>query len=144
MSNIIVLNHDGQFQRLYKKGKNFVTPALIIYTKKNGLSCTRLGITASRKIGKAVVRNRAKRRIRELFRINLDSIKTGFDIVIVARGKTARVPYPVLRSAFFRAAAQVGILAETSETSGISGASETSETSETSEIMETAENTKRE
>lgn len=110
MSNIIVLNHDGQFQKLYKKGKNFVTPSLIIYAKRNGLSVTRLGITASRKIGKAVIRNRAKRRIRELFRTNLDNLKTGYDIVIVARGKTSRVPYPVLCSAFFRAAAEVGIL----------------------------------
>ncbi len=112
MGVIISLDRDGQFQKLYKKGKSVVSPSLIIYVKKNGQSFNRLGITASKKIGKAVVRNRAKRRIRELYRTNLPILKTGYDFVIVARAKTATVPYDSLLSAFMSAVKNLGVLNE--------------------------------
>ncbi len=110
MGNIISLDRDGQFQKLYKKGKSVVSPCLIVYVKKNGQSYNRLGITASKKIGKAVVRNRAKRRIRELYRTNLDNLKIGYDFVIVARSKTASVDYGTLLSAFMSAVENLGVL----------------------------------
>lgn len=112
MGVIISLDRDGQFQKLYKKGKSVVSPSLIIYVKKNGQSFNRLGITASKKIGKAVVRNRAKRRIRELYRTNLPILKSGYDFVIVARSKTATVPYDSLLSAFMSAVKNLGVLNE--------------------------------
>ena len=109
MGIIISLDRDGQFQKLYKKGKSYVSPALIVYARKNGQSFNRLGITASKKIGKAVVRNRAKRRIRELYRTNLHTLKTGYDFVMVARSKTAVVPYDILLSAFLSAVKNLGV-----------------------------------
>ena len=110
MGVIISLDRDGQFQKLYKKGKSVVLPYLIVYAKKNGQSYNRLGITASKKIGKAVVRNRAKRRIRELYRTNIGKLKSGFDFVIVARSKTAYVDYASLSSAFMSAVEELGVL----------------------------------
>ena len=110
MGVIISLNRDGQFQKLYKKGKSVVSPCLIVYAKKNGQNYNRLGITASKKIGKAVVRNRAKRRIRELYRTNFDKLMTGYDFVIVARSKTASVDYATLLSAFMGAVENLGVL----------------------------------
>ncbi|MBE7012429.1 MAG: ribonuclease P protein component [Ruminococcaceae bacterium] len=112
MGVIISLDRDGQFQKLYKKGKSFVSPALIVYVRKNGQSFNRLGITASKKIGKAVVRNRAKRRIRELYRTNLHNLKTGYDFVIVARTRTADFPYNMLLSSFLAAMKNLGVLYE--------------------------------
>ena len=112
MGVIISLDRDGQFQRLYKKGKSAITPSLVMYVRKNGQDINRLGITASKKIGKAVVRNRAKRRIRELYRTNLKSLKCGYDFVIVARAKTAVEPYSKLLSAFLQAAEELGVLNE--------------------------------
>ncbi len=110
MGVIISLDRDGQFQKLYKKGKSVVLPCIIIYAKKNGQSYNRLGITASKKLGKAVVRNRAKRRIRELYRTNIGKLKSGYDFVIVARSKTASVDYSTLLSAFLSGAEELGVL----------------------------------
>ncbi len=112
MGVIISLDRDGQFQKLYKKGKSAIFPVLIVYVRKNGQSFNRLGITASKKIGKAVIRNRAKRRIRELYRTNLPNLKTGYDFVIVARTKTAEAPYSLLLSSFLSAMKNLGVLNE--------------------------------
>ncbi len=103
MEIIVKLNHDSQFKRLYKKGKSCVQPSLVVYARENGLKINRLGITASKKIGGAVTRNRAKRRIRELYRANFHLLKTGYDFVIVARAKTAVVPYSRLCDAYLYA-----------------------------------------
>lgn len=112
MEKVISLTRDGQFKKLYRKGKSCVTPSMVVYVRRNGKNYNRLGITAGKKIGKAVVRNRAKRRIRELYRTNLANLKTGYDFVIVARGKTAFVPHAALFSAFMSAAAELGVLDE--------------------------------
>ena len=112
MGKVISLDRDGQFQKLYKKGKSVLTPSLVVYVKKNGQSFNRLGITASKKIGKAVIRNRAKRRIRELYRTNYEKLKTGYDFVIVARAKTAYEPYSSLLAAFLSATEELGVLNE--------------------------------
>ena len=82
------INKNGDFSRLYKKGKQAVNSGLVIYvlpTKKNKI---RLGITASKKIGNAVKRNRAKRVIRAAFNEAVKDVKGSYDIVLVARAKT--------------------------------------------------------
>ncbi len=112
MGVIITLNHDSQFKKLYKKGKSCVLPPLVVYVRENGQGVNRLGITASKKIGNAVTRNRAKRRIRELYRANIKSLKTGYDFVIVARAKTAKVPPDKLSDAFFYAVKELGVINE--------------------------------
>lgn len=97
---IISLTRNGQFQRLYRKGKSFVTPTMVVYVAKNRLPYNRLGITAGKKVGGAVQRNRAKRRIRELFRSNMLRLKQGYDFCIVARAFTAEAPAEKVRRDF--------------------------------------------
>ncbi len=79
------------FKRVYTKGKYFSSPVLITYIIKNRLNSTRVGITASKKTGNAVKRNRSRRIIREAFRILKSKVKSGFDIIFVARAKTNEV-----------------------------------------------------
>lgn len=79
----IKLNKD--FRYLYAKGKNFVSPRVVIYLKKNRLNHNRLGITCGKKIGKAVKRNRAKRIIRVAFTALQGQLDAHYDVVIVAR-----------------------------------------------------------
>lgn len=69
----------------------------------------RLGITAGKKVGGAVIRNRSKRRLRELYRTHLKQLKGGYDICLVARGLTATTDFSYLEQDFIAACQRVGI-----------------------------------
>lgn len=78
------LRKDFQFRYVYKNGSFVRTPAInLVYVKARHKSI-RLGISVSNKIGKAVARNRIKRRIRECVAALLPSLKTGFNYILVA------------------------------------------------------------
>lgn len=81
------LSENHLFRRVYRTGKSYVTPYVAVYYKKNGLPYNRLGITATKKIGNAVQRNRARRIIKEAYRLSEPDLINNHDIVIVARKK---------------------------------------------------------
>lgn len=88
MLPVETLKTNSDFRRAYARGKSYTNPALVMYVRKNRAGSCRIGITASKKIGNAVQRNRARRVIREAFRqINLP-LKGNYDVVFVARTKT--------------------------------------------------------
>lgn len=91
MGEISVLNQNRDFRRVYARGKAFVDSALVLYVLKNKQGCVRCGITASKKIGGAVERNRARRVIREASREVLPGVSAGVDLVLVARSRTVRL-----------------------------------------------------
>ncbi|MBQ9894103.1 ribonuclease P protein component [Ruminococcus sp.] len=80
-----ILNDNKDFLTLYKKGKYSASKYSVIYVKPNGKPFNRLGITAGKKVGNAVSRNRAKRLIRLAYRMSEVNMPVGMDIVIVAR-----------------------------------------------------------
>lgn len=82
------IKNDYEYRRIYKKGKAFVNPAVVIYILKNKKKINRIGITTSRKIGNAVKRNRDRRIIREAYRQLEAELALGYDMIFVARGKT--------------------------------------------------------
>ena len=89
MKTYAVLNRNGDFVRLYKRGKSSVHPLLVTYTTGNRRGLQRVGITSGKKIGGAVQRNRARRVIRAAFRqLRPRMVPTGWDIVFVARSQT--------------------------------------------------------
>ena len=102
------LNH--VFRRLYAKGKNQVTPHLALYARKNGGQVSRLGITASTKLGHAVVRNRVRRRLREIYRIHEEEFLPGYDIVVVARVRSVYAKFGELEHSFLKAARSLDLL----------------------------------
>ena len=77
------------FRRAYARGKAFTNPALVTYVRKNRAGICRVGITASKKIGNAVERNRARRVIRAAAEM-LPQFSPGYDLVFVARTRTVR------------------------------------------------------
>lgn len=83
----VSLKNNRDFQRLYSKGRRSVSPIFALYYRKNGKKHSRLGITTGAKLGGAVVRNRVRRRIREIYRLAEPAMVPGYDIVIVARAK---------------------------------------------------------
>lgn len=91
MNNINTLTKNNQFKRIYSKGKNFVSPSLVTYVIKNRQAGIYYGITTSKKVGIAVKRNRARRLIKESFKLLSPYIKDGYSIVFVARAKTPYV-----------------------------------------------------
>ena len=82
------LKTNTDYRRAYMRGRSYTNPALVVYVIKNRAGLCRVGITASKKIGNAVQRNRARRVIREAFRLIDLPLRGGFDIVFVARTKT--------------------------------------------------------
>lgn len=97
------LKKNSDFRRLYARGKSAVTPCLVLYARPNRLGENRLGYTVSAKLGHAVVRNRVRRRLREIYRLNAPRLKQGYDMVVVARARAVGAPYRALDTAFLRA-----------------------------------------
>ena len=79
------LKKNHEFKRLYNKGKSAASQCAVVYCRRNGRNENRLGITVSAKLGGAVIRNRIRRRLKEIYRINEEKFITGYDVVIVAR-----------------------------------------------------------
>jgi len=77
------IRRHAEFQQIYKKGARIRSRYSTIFIQPNALAIGRLGIAATKKLGGAVQRNRAKRLIREVFRRN--KIAPGFDIVIIPK-----------------------------------------------------------
>lgn len=83
---------------------------MAVYARENKRRTNRLGMTVSTKIGKAVHRNKIRRRLREIYRLNENSIKQGYDIVIVARHRSRSAGYWELEAEFKKNADRLGIL----------------------------------
>ncbi|MBP0979042.1 MAG: ribonuclease P protein component [Oscillospiraceae bacterium] len=82
------LNKNKSFRYVYNRGISVVSPLLVTYVLKNQYRNNRIGITASKKIGNAVKRNRARRIIKAAYRDLRENINTGYDIIFVARVRT--------------------------------------------------------
>lgn len=86
-TEVMKLNKD--FKRVYYRGKSVACRNVVVYVLKNRRHANRFGLTCGKAVGNAVRRSRAKRLMRESFRLLEDELKQGFDIVIVARSRTA-------------------------------------------------------
>ena len=108
-STSLKLNH--VFQRLYHTS-GAADSYLAIYARKNRTGQNRVGITTSKKLGHAVVRNRTRRRLREIYRLNEHRFARGYDIVVVARSAAVDADFAVLERAYLNLAKKAGILSE--------------------------------
>lgn len=91
MSETIIINRNSDFRRLYKRGKVYTNPALVIYFMKNRAGICRIGITSGKKIGNAVERNKSRRLVRAAFREvskKYSEDLRGYDFIFVCRVKT--------------------------------------------------------
>lgn len=79
------LTRGSDFARVRKQGRSWAHPLLILSADRNEVGQTRFGFIVSRRVGKAVVRNRVKRRIREAVRRHLAEAPVGWDMVFLAR-----------------------------------------------------------
>ena len=83
----------GDFVKINRSGKREQAPHFAVVYAENGLGMSRLGITVSRRTGNAVVRNKAKRLIREFFRLHKLDLPHGHDILIAAKRGASGLDY---------------------------------------------------
>ena len=110
MKSLETIKKNYEFRRLYSKGKSEVSPMMVVYCRRNGQGISRVGFTVSNKLGNAVKRNRIRRRLREIYRLNLPKLRPGTDIVIVARARCAWSSYRQIERAFLNACEKLGLL----------------------------------
>jgi ribonuclease P protein component len=103
------LKKNSDFRRLYARGKSSVNPYLVVYSKKNGMNHNRIGFTVSAKLGNAVIRNRIRRQLREIYRLHLCELKNGIDLIIVARSRCVRGEYQKMDTAFITACRELNL-----------------------------------
>lgn len=108
-SSSLKLNHI--FQRLYRTNGQ-ASGYLVLYARRNRTGANRVGITVSKKLGKANVRNRVRRRLREVYRLNEEKFQSGWDIVVVARSRAIAAPFEKLTENYLDLAKKAGILTE--------------------------------
>ena len=108
-STSLKLNHI--FRRLYHTS-GVADGLLVLYARKNRTDGNRVGVTVSKKLGKAHVRNRTRRRLREIYRLNEHRFARGYDIVVVARSAAVDADFAVLERAYLNLAKKAGILSE--------------------------------
>ncbi len=108
-SKSLKLNHI--FRRLYST-KGHGNHLLVMYARRNRTRGNRIGVTVSKKLGKAVVRNRVRRRLREVYRLHESRFLPGWDIVVVARGRAVEASFSELTRAYLTLAKKCGVLKE--------------------------------
>ena len=111
-SHSLKLNHI--FRRLYSSSGH-ANGYLVLYARKNRSESNRVGITVSKKLGKAHIRNRVRRRFREVYRLNEEQFLPGWDIVVVARTRAVNASFSELTKAYLALARKAGLLREVSQ-----------------------------
>ena len=93
------LKKNYEFRRLYNKGKSAATPYVVVYVKRTGRDTIHLGITVSNKIGKAVVRNKGRRRLKESMRALLqeNTSHVHANMIFVARTPIVQASYSQIK-----------------------------------------------
>lgn len=112
MKAAVTVKENYEFRRIYRRGKSAVSPYMVVYCLKNRAGGSRLGVTVSKKLGHAVVRNRVRRRIRELYRLNRDKMLPGWDIIVVGRGRSAAGDFQKMTAAYLDCLKRLSLLRE--------------------------------
>jgi ribonuclease P protein component len=111
------LTRSEQYSLVYKEGSSQTSDLVVMKALPNGLDLSRYGFSVSRRVGGAVVRNRLKRRLREILRSTL--LKPGYDIIFIARPAAATAQSARLEKSVKGLLSRAGLLANRYEEAGI-------------------------
>jgi ribonuclease P protein component len=110
------LTRNTDFQRVYDGGRSWAGREVVVRALPSGLNITRCGFAVGKRIGKAVVRNRTKRRLREILR-HLP-LRVGWDIVVIARAPAAQADFQNLKRTVEDLLLKAGLLVGENESAG--------------------------
>lgn len=105
------LTNRDDFKKVYRRGKSFANRQFVVYyiPRQDGGSF-RMGISISKKIGKAVVRNRIKRRLKEIIRLRKDEIIDGYDFIIIVRKGALSLDFHAMEKSVFHVLKKASLL----------------------------------
>lgn len=110
------LRRTGDFRRILREGRSVARPEFVLYyAPRDGRHRVRVGFAVGKRMGGAVVRNRAKRRLREAAGALIPRLEPGMDVVVVAREPAATARVSELESALVDAAARAGLIRRQTE-----------------------------
>lgn len=115
MRRMYSIKENKDFVRVYRRKHTSVDRIIVMYITMNKLTHCRLGLSVSKKIGNAVVRNKIKRQLREIFRLHMDNLKPSYDIVIVARKRSVNATYQEIEKSFLKHCRQLNIVGHKEE-----------------------------
>lgn len=110
MKNTSSITENRVYLQMYSRAKYVVCSNIVVYIRKNRQGKSRLGLTCSKSVGKAVQRNRAKRLMREAYRLNEDRLCSGYDCIIVARTRINGKKLCSVERDFLYAARKLGFI----------------------------------
>ncbi len=96
------LSKSSDFKRVFTKGKRTATPLFVVYSLRNHLPYSRLGIQVKARIGTAVRRNRIKRIVREVFRRIKDESTEALDLVFIAEKGLREIQFKSFETEFYK------------------------------------------
>jgi len=96
MSTLHKLKKNYEFKKVYNQGRYYVEKYVVMYIIKNDSVLNRIGFSASKKVGNSVVRNKVKRRMKEVYRQFGNNVKVGYDIVFTARAGSGSADYKMI------------------------------------------------
>lgn len=102
------LTRRKEYLEIYREGAKRVGPAFICYAVRRDDRGKKFGLAVSRKVGNAVVRNRIKRYLREIYRTHRDCIAEGVQLVVVARPEAAALDFNECRDALRKTVGRMG------------------------------------
>lgn len=106
---IYTLKNTREFNKVYKEGKNYWNRNLILYILKNDLGYNRVGYSITKKIGNSVTRNKIRRRMKEIYRLDLQNLEEGYDLVFIPKRNVVDISFWELKSAMEHILSLTGI-----------------------------------
>ncbi len=110
MDKMYRLRSNMEFRKVYSGGKTYWNRNLVLYVRKNNLSHNRVGYSITKKVGNSVVRNKIRRRMKEIYRLNLSELKGDYDLIFIPKKNVVDISYKELESAMFHIMKLAGIL----------------------------------